>query len=85
MGDTFSKEDWTQFSQLTGYSLSGWGGLSYVDNDTYGAAIKMSEGMDEKDARIKDLTETLDAVRKAFKELAPQLFNIHEDDLESSI
>jgi len=34
----FSNEDWTQFSQLIGYSLSGWGTLSYVDNKTYDAA-----------------------------------------------
>jgi len=34
----FSDEDWTQFSQLIGYSLSGFGELSYVDNKTYSAA-----------------------------------------------
>lgn len=34
----FTDEDWAQFSQLTGYSLSGWGTLSYVDDKTYDAA-----------------------------------------------
>jgi hypothetical protein len=26
----FDKDDWAQFSQLIGYSVSGWGSLSYV-------------------------------------------------------
>lgn len=32
---TFSAEDWTQFSQLTGYSVSGWGSLDYVSSGAY--------------------------------------------------
>jgi len=30
----FSNEDWEQFAQLIGYSLSGFGELSYVSDDT---------------------------------------------------
>lgn len=36
---TFSAEDWTQFQQLTGYSVSGWGSLSYVSNSAYRKAV----------------------------------------------
>lgn len=36
---TFSAEDWTQFQQLTGYSVSGWGSLDYVSNDAYRKAV----------------------------------------------
>ena len=33
-----------QLAQLIGYSLSGYSELSYVDDDSYGAAEKMAEG-----------------------------------------
>ena len=32
---TFSQEDREQFAQLIGYSLSGFGELSYVSDETY--------------------------------------------------
>ena len=32
---SFSDEDRTQLAQLIGYSMSGFGELSYVDDDTY--------------------------------------------------
>ncbi|MNF25504.1 hypothetical protein D3C85_113630 [compost metagenome] len=52
----FSVEDREQFSQLIGYSLSGFGELSYVRNDTYEAAAKMAEfGLSETQARIAHL------------------------------
>lgn len=31
-------EDWEQFAQLIGYSIDGWGTLSYVSDKTYAAA-----------------------------------------------
>ncbi len=34
----FSQEDREQFAQLIGYSLSGFGELSYVSDETYSAA-----------------------------------------------
>lgn len=37
----FSKEDWTQFAQLIGYSVSGFADLSYVDDETYSKAAEM--------------------------------------------
>jgi hypothetical protein len=36
----FSQEDREQFAQLIGYSLSGFGELSYVSDETYDAARK---------------------------------------------
>jgi len=36
----FSAEDAEQFAQLIGYSLSGFGDLSYVSNETYTKAEK---------------------------------------------
>ena len=78
----FSREDRVQFAQLIGYSLYGFGTLSYVDNDAYEAASLMKyDVLDEKDARIQALTEKLDAVRESMREIVPQLFQIHSDDL----
>jgi hypothetical protein len=37
--DIFTPEEWEQFAQLIGYSVSGWGDLSYVCGD----AIKDAE------------------------------------------
>lgn len=34
----FSNEDFTQLAQLIGYSLSGFGELSYVSDETFGRA-----------------------------------------------
>lgn len=31
----FSNEDWEQFAQLIGYSLSGWSTLNYVSDKSY--------------------------------------------------
>lgn len=46
-------DDWQQLAQLIGYSLSGYGELSYVSDDAYGAAEMMAdEWPSEKDARI---------------------------------
>lgn len=47
----FSQDDRAQFAQLIGYSLSGFGELSYVSNDTYAAAEKMADGANEQQAR----------------------------------
>lgn len=80
--ERFSNSDWEQFAQLIGYSVSGWGGLSYVSEDARSAAEAMVEsGQTEDQARIAVLEEKLGEVRAALKELVPQLFRIHPDDL----
>lgn len=38
----FSDDDWTQFSQLIGYDICGFGELSYVSDDDYSAAEAMA-------------------------------------------
>lgn len=39
----FSDEDRAQFAQLIGYSVSGWGELSYVSDAAYDEAVKLVE------------------------------------------
>lgn len=79
-----SREDHEQLAQLIGYSLSGAGDLSYFSDETWEAADNMVRmGLTEEQARIIDLENKLEVVRKALKELVPTLFRIHPDDLES--
>jgi hypothetical protein len=78
----FPQEDWEQLAQLIGYSLSGFGELSYVRDETFATASAMAEqGITEDQARIAHLEETLMNVRDAVKGAATCLFRIHPDDL----
>lgn len=77
----FSQEDREQFAQLIGYSLDGFSELSYVSDAAYETAIKRAEGLDERDARITYLESRLEIVRSALREIVPELFRIHPDDL----
>lgn len=49
----FSKEDREQFAQLIGYSLSGWGTLIYVSDETYAAAQASAAGVPGTDGQTK--------------------------------
>lgn len=42
----FSHEDRAQFAQLIGYSVSGWGELSYVSDEVYDRAAKQAHADD---------------------------------------
>ena len=79
----FSQEDREQFAQLIGYSLSGFSELSYVSDEAYHAAARMAkEGMSEKDARIKYLTELVSTLRKGLREPMAELFGVDPSDLK---
>ena len=78
----FSDDDRMQFAQLIGYSLCGFGDLSYVSSDVYDAAEHMAEhGTTEEQARIAELSATLNSLRVALREPMAQLFGVHPDDL----
>ena len=79
----FTAQERIQFAQLIGYSLSGFSELSYVDDETYTAAEKASEGQTEEAARNETLREQLDEARKGIKAAASVLFRIHPDDLQA--
>jgi hypothetical protein len=79
----FPTEDWIQLAQLTGYSLSGFSELSYVDDETYQTAERMAEyRISEDAARIDYLKTTMEEVRNGLKKIVPLVFRIHEDDLQ---
>lgn len=78
----FPQEDREQFAQLIGYSLSGFGELSYVRNTTYEAAAAMADlELSELEARLKVATDTLEELRAKMREIVPLMFHIHPDDL----
>lgn len=78
----YSVDDHQQFAQLIGYSLSGYGSLSYVDNQSYCAAEAMEEhGISEQQARIDYLESLLADIKNAVREPMARLFEIHPDDL----
>jgi len=78
----FTDQERTQFAQLIGYSLSGFGELSYVDDETYNAAENMSHGTTEMEGRNDTLRTMIREVREGLKIIVPAVFKIHPDDLE---
>lgn len=81
----FSREDREQFAQLIGYSLSGFGELPYVSNETYEAAEAMfgtgqSESSDA--ARADRALAKLERVRQSMRQAVADLYGIHPDDLD---
>lgn len=44
-GEEVTDEDHAQLAQLMGYSVSGWGGLSYVSEEEAEACDAIAEGM----------------------------------------
>ena len=80
---SYSEEDHRQLAQLIGYSLSGYGGLSYVDDVSYMVAEEVSRagGKDEKDLRIEFLESRLSDFKTAIREPIAALFEVHPSDL----
>lgn len=79
----FSDEDRQQFAQLIGYSLSGYGELSYVDDPAYHAAAT-SAGKKDRDptrAKLKHALTRLKQVKAAFRKGVAILYEKHPDDL----
>lgn len=78
----FNQDDREQFAQLIGYSHSGSGDLSYMSDATFDISDKMYEsGMTEQEAKIEYYEDLVRSLRLSVKEMATNLFNIHEDDL----
>jgi len=88
---TFPKNDREQFAQLIGYSLSGYGELSYVSTESYNLAERMAKSTQPDDpvsARIAELEqqnsylrEQLQTVRDRLRAPIADLYGIHPDDL----
>lgn len=78
----FPQEDMEQFLMLIGYSLSGFGGISYVSDETYQAVEAMKNQLvNDLEARNTVLRETIHHLREQLREPMAALFGIHPDDL----
>jgi hypothetical protein len=78
----YSQDDRIQLAQLIGYSLSGFGDLSYVDDQTYSAAFAMlNYKKSELQARVDFLDEKLKTIKDALRNPVSELFGVHPDDL----
>ena len=82
----YSREDRQQLAQLIGYSLRGYGELrSYVDDDAYGTAQLMANGLNEVEARTEHLQSTLNTLRASLVKPMAELFGVHPDDLSANL
>ena len=78
----FDNRDREQFAQLIGYSLTGFGELSYARSDIVAAAEHVASfGSSAAEARSAELQRELDALRSALRAPMAHLFGIHPDDL----
>lgn len=78
----FDNRDREQFAQLIGYSVSGFGSLSFARPDIVAAADRMVETGESSDAaRIAALQNELDAIRSDLREPMARLFSVHPDNL----
>jgi hypothetical protein len=77
-----SVDDRQQFAQLIGYSVSGYGSLSYANNYVYGVAHAMADGKNESAARIEVLEGQLSTLRQALREPMAELFEVDPSDLK---
>lgn len=83
----FPKEDWEQFSQLIGYSVSGWGGLPYVSDIAYEMVCTKQNSFNKKfeDVYAEQLeTETM-RLREILKSAMCGIFNLDGGSLDDLI
>lgn len=81
----FKPEDWEQFNQLIGYSLSAWGSLQHTSPESWEAANLMHEqGLTSQQARLEAVEKELAALREGLAEPIARLYGKHRDELLSS-
>lgn len=78
----FTQTERQQFAQITGYSVSGYGDLSYCDDESYRAAYENHKGkMTDAEARNVHLRKILIKLREQLAEPIAMLYEIHPEDL----
>lgn len=76
------KDDRSQFAQLMGYSLSGYGSLSFSDDLTYTAAYHMHhDNKTELEAKVEYLENLVATLKDALRGPMAELFGMHEEDI----
>ena len=76
----FTNEDHDQLAQLIGYSVSGYGDLSYVNPLNVAAADHLAaNGGTELDARLVAAEQKTAEYRKALSDIQAVLYNMSEE------
>lgn len=80
----FDIEDRVQFAQLIGYSLDGFGELSYVSDEDYETAVARVNNpeLSSQEARIQELERKIADIREEMRHPIAHLYCIHPDDLK---
>ena len=79
---SYTQTDREQFAQLIGYSLSGFGSLSYASDDVYGTAYSMyHDTAHPSDAKIAYLEKELNAIKKGLLQPIAHLYGTHPGNL----
>lgn len=79
LGSDISSEDWDQFNQLIGYSVSG----APIDDAIIEAAyLKHKNGLSVEEARAQRAEQLLADVRQKIREGIADLYGIHPDNLQ---
>lgn len=80
----YSREDRVQFAQLIGYSLGGFGDLSYVSDVDYNTAESLYENptLDPKDAEIAALKGMVKSLNTTLRGIYDTLQNLPSTHLE---
>jgi hypothetical protein len=71
----FPKEDREQLAQLTGYSLDGYGSLSYVTNESYETARLIHEGAPAHAAEVEALEQEIERLREIVRKVGEAVEN----------
>ena len=79
----FPVEHRRQFAQLIGYSVSGYGSLSYCNDESYDTTVLVAEtGKEELEARNEVLREKLKTIKEGLKVVASAAFEKHPADFD---
>jgi len=78
----FSQDDWEQFYQLIGYSLSGYSELSKVSEESYLMAEALSQSDEPAETiQLRVLSDRMRDLKEALRGPIAELYGIHPDDL----
>lgn len=89
--EDFSNADREQFAQLIGYSLSGFGDLSYVSDIAYNLAYEIANSQEENNTTLTEtqklklenafLKKELNNIKDLLRTPISVIFNIDEEEL----
>ena len=77
----YTDEDRTQFSQLIGYSVSGFAELPHVTDEDWEAAQRQNAHESSERSRADRMREMVEALRRDLRVPIARLYGKHTDDL----